>query len=87
MFRLRLAPRDWSIGGPVKLADGRAGRLTELAPTDGHFEALAVLNSEVGAAGDHAPGDAAPLDGEAAPGERADAVELPLPYSALPGTA
>jgi folate-binding protein YgfZ len=87
MFRLRLAPRDWSIGGPVKLADGRAGRLTELAPTDGHFEALAVLNSEVGAAGERAPGDAAPLDGEAAPGERADAVELPLPYSALPGTA
>jgi folate-binding protein YgfZ len=69
MLRLRLAPREWSIGGPVKLADGRSGRLTELAPADGHVEALAVLNLEAGVAGDDA----------------ADALELSLPYSTLPG--
>ncbi len=74
MFRLRLAPREWSIGGSVKLADGRAGRLTELARADGYVEALAVLNLEAGAAAEHAADDRAP-------GAPADARELPLPYA------
>jgi hypothetical protein len=97
MVRLRLAPREWAIGGAVTLADGRSGRLTELAPAGGHFEALAVLNLEAGAAGDRAPGDRAPGDPAPADGavaadasaarEAADALELPLPYSTLPGAA
>jgi folate-binding protein YgfZ len=100
MVRLRLAPGEWSLGGSVKLTDGRAGRLIELAPADGHVEALAVLNLEPGvaaerAAGERAPGERAPGDrapGDRAPGDRAEgdrlsnAVELPLPYSALSGT-
>jgi tRNA-modifying protein YgfZ len=75
MFRLRLASRGGSIGGAVKLADGRSGRLTELAPADGHLEALAVLNLEAGAAGERAPGERAP--GERAPGERAPGERAP----------
>jgi tRNA-modifying protein YgfZ len=84
MFRLRLAPRDWSIGGAVKLADGRSGRLTELAPADGHLEALAVLNLETGVAGDRAQVDSAPALAPApAAGDAADVLELSLPYSTL----
>ncbi len=72
MFRLRLPRGNWAIGGALRLADGRAGRLTELAPDEGEFEALAVLNIEPGAA-----------DGDATPSEAVAARELPLPYSPL----
>jgi len=44
MFRLQLPPGEWRIGQSLRLADGRAGRLTELAPIGEGFEALAVLN-------------------------------------------
>src|SRR5271166_3577716 len=46
MFRLRLPTGAWAIGQALRLADGRTGRLTELAGADGAFEALAVLNLE-----------------------------------------
>ncbi len=72
MFRLRLPPGTWAIGQALRLADGRAGRLTELAPVGEEFEALAVLNVEHGAA-----------DGETTPGEGVAARDLPLPYSPL----
>jgi len=72
MFRLRLPPGNWAIGQGLHLADGRTGRLAELAPVDEEFEALAVLNIEPGAA-----------DGEASPSEAVAARELPLPYSPL----
>jgi|APFre7841882630_1041343.scaffolds.fasta_scaffold01298_3 folate-binding protein YgfZ len=75
MFRLRLPPGNWTIGQALHLADGRAGRLTELAPVGGEFEALAVLNIEPGAA-----------DGEASPSGAVAARELPLPYSPLAST-
>lgn len=65
MFRLRLPEGEWSIGQSVRLADGRAGRLTEIARAGDHDEALAVLTLE----------PAAP-DGV----ETIDAIELPLPY-------
>jgi len=39
MFRLWLSPGDWAIGGSVRLADGRAGRLVELAPSQAPEEA------------------------------------------------
>jgi len=80
MVRLRLAAREWSIGGSVQLADGRAARLIELAPADGHVEALAVRNVEAGAAAEGAPGERA--SGERAPGDPlSDGIELTLPYS------
>jgi tRNA-modifying protein YgfZ len=72
MFRLRLPRGNWAIGQALRLADGRAGRLTELAPDGEEFDALAVLNIEPGAA-----------DGEVTPNEAVAARELPLPYSPL----
>jgi hypothetical protein len=73
MSRLRLPAASWAIGQPIRLADGRTGRLTELARGGEGFEALAVLS----------------LDGAAAEVQSAstDAMavataieELPLPY-------
>ena len=75
MFRLRLAAGDWPIGAPVKLADGRSGRLVEVARAEEHAEALAVLSLEPGVSNDSAP------DTTAAAAAAALAVELPLPYS------
>jgi len=72
MFRLRLPAGSWAIGQALRLTDGRAGRLTELARVREEFEALAVLNTDAGAAG--------AADTEAAPGDAVAAVELPLPY-------
>ncbi|MGO9038766.1 MAG: YgfZ/GcvT domain-containing protein [Steroidobacteraceae bacterium] len=72
MFRLRLPPGNWAIGQALYLADGRAGRLSELAPVDEEFEALAVLNVEAGA-----------TDGGTPPGGAVPARELTLPYSPL----
>jgi folate-binding protein YgfZ len=71
MFRLELPPGAWSIGQTVLLADGRTGRLTEVAPSGNGFEALAVLSLETASA----PNDDA---------ETVAAVELPLPYSHEP---
>ena len=77
LFRLRLPAGEWSIGQAVRLTDGRAGRLTELAPVDGVHEALAVLPLETG------PESGAPEAGAAAesPADApVEATELPLPY-------
>src|ERR1700689_5319692 len=46
LHRLQLPEGEWSIGKALHLADGRAGRLTELARNGGGFEALAVLHQE-----------------------------------------
>jgi folate-binding protein YgfZ len=67
LFRLRLPAGSWAIGQAVHLADGRAGRLTELAQIGDEFEALAVLNIEPSE-----PPTASTL---------IEATELPLPYS------
>lgn len=67
MFRLKLPGGAWSVGQPLTLADGRTGRITELAPIAEHYEALAVLTLEAGSGRED--------------GETVDAVELPLPYS------
>jgi tRNA-modifying protein YgfZ len=69
MFRLQLPAGSWAIGQAIRLTDGRAGRLTELAPEAHAFEALAVLNIDAGAA---------EVDG--APSDAVAAIELPLPY-------
>jgi tRNA-modifying protein YgfZ len=70
MSRLRLPAGSWSIGQSVRLADGRAGRLTELAPADGTHEALAVLSLDAGG-----------TESEDAAQGAVDAEELPLPYA------
>jgi hypothetical protein len=72
MFRLRLPAGTWSIGQTLRLGDGRSGRLTELAPADHGFEALAVLSLDAAAA------DSDPERGSS----EAIAVEqLSLPYT------
>jgi folate-binding protein YgfZ len=70
MFRLRLPAGSWSVGQAVRLADGRSGRLTELAAVGAGFEALAVLNLEAGA-----------VDAESTSSGAPAAEELPLPYA------
>ncbi len=74
LFRLRLPAGTWAIGQAVQLADGRSGRLTELAQSGAGFEALAVLNL----ATTEAAADAS--DSESATTALVDATELPLPY-------
>jgi tRNA-modifying protein YgfZ len=69
LSRLRLPAGTWSIGQPLRLADGRTGRLTEIVPVGGGFEALAVLSLDAGAA-----------DADTASEEAIRAEELPLPY-------
>ena len=69
LSRLRLPSGPWSIGGQLRLGDGRSGRLTELAPVGTGFEALAVLSLDAGAG-----------DTETASGETVLAEELSLPY-------
>ncbi len=74
MFRLRLPAGAWRIGQSLRLADGRSGRITELAATGGGTEVLAVLNL--------AASEAASDEADTAP---TSAVELALPYEVLPG--
>jgi folate-binding protein YgfZ len=71
LSRLRLPSGSWSIGQPLRLTDGRTGRLTEVARVGEGFEALAVLSLlDATAAG----------DADTAAGEAVAAEELPLPY-------
>jgi tRNA-modifying protein YgfZ len=70
LFRLRLPPGTWSVGQSLRLADGRAGRLTETEGSADLVEALAVLNVD--------PQDLAPTSESLVA-----ATYLPLPY-ALP---
>jgi len=76
MFRLSLPPGAWSIGQMLRLADGRSGRLTELAANDAGIEALAVLTLA-----------ATEADGDDAQAAVTTAVELALPYEVVPRDA
>ncbi len=83
LHRLELPPGDWRIGRPLHLADGRSGRLVELAQSGAGSEALAVLTlAGAGTADGGTPaaaGDAPAAGGDAeAP---VAAAELPLPYA------
>ena len=69
LFRLLLPQGTWRIGQPLRLSDGRQGRLTEVIDSNGRIEALAVLNVE--------PGSTADDDSKETP---VSATELPLPY-------
>jgi folate-binding protein YgfZ len=75
MFRLGLPAGDWRIGQTLRLADGRSGRITELAQRDGAgdggIEALAVLNL----AAAETPGES-----EEPAATVTTAALLPLPY-------
>ena len=70
LSRLKLPAGSWSIGQPLRLADGRTGRLTEVAQVGEGYEALAVLSLDATAAS----------DADTAAGETISAAELPLPY-------
>lgn len=70
LFRLQLPPGAWEIGQSLRLADGRQGRLTEVAQSNGRIEALAVLSVEPGAA----------ITSNAPTEILVNAAELPLPY-------
>jgi folate-binding protein YgfZ len=85
LYRLQLPLGDWRIGQPLRLSDGRSGRLIEVIQSGGGFEALAVLNVDAGAA-ESAP-DApitadTPIAGDApvAADAPVKAARLPLPY-------
>jgi tRNA-modifying protein YgfZ len=73
LYRLRLPPGDWLIGQPIRLPDGRSGRLTEVVRNGDGSEALAVLNMQSQPDADSGDGDSAPDAGVAA-------TQLPLPY-------
>jgi hypothetical protein len=76
LSRLRLPPGSWSIGQPLRLADGRTGRLTDVVPVGAGYEALAVLSLDAtGAADTDTSGGAG-----TGTGETVSAEELPLPY-------
>ncbi|HVC01557.1 MAG TPA: hypothetical protein VND80_05055 [Steroidobacteraceae bacterium] len=70
-----------SVGGLVRFADGRSGRLSEIQAVDGGFEGLAVAPLEpAGAAAEPAEDTAAPAGAEAPP----LVTQLPLPYALAP---
>jgi folate-binding protein YgfZ len=77
LYRLALPPGNWTIGQPLRLTDGRAGRLTELAQAGKQIEALAVLTMSASAETPAIdPGD--PVSWSSA---AVAASELALPYS------
>lgn len=76
LYRLQLPDGEWRIGQPLRLADGRAGRLIEVIRSGGGCEALAVLNLAPGMIA--ADGDSG--DGESALDAPIAAAQLPLPY-------
>jgi tRNA-modifying protein YgfZ len=73
LYRLRLPAGDWLIGQPIRLPDGRSGRLTEVVRNGDGSEALAVLNVQSQHETDSSDGDPAANAGVAA-------TQLPLPY-------
>jgi folate-binding protein YgfZ len=76
LYRLRLPFGEWRIGQPLRLTDGRIGRLIEVGRSGDAFEALAVLT--MGSTGTAAGGSAG--DDESTAGAPIAAAQLPLPY-------
>jgi tRNA-modifying protein YgfZ len=73
LYRLLLPHGEWRIGQPLRLSDGRAGRLIEAIRSGGGFEVLAVLNVDA---------STAVADGNSGGGE--SAVDAPITAAALP---
>jgi tRNA-modifying protein YgfZ len=67
LYRLALPAGTWIVGQPLRLSDGRQGRLTEVIDSGAGVEALAVLAID---AGGNEASTAAPVA----------ATELPMPY-------
>lgn len=76
LYRLQLPYAEWRIGQPLRLRDGRSGRLVEAIRSGSGFEALAVLNESANMTA--ADGDSA--DRESTAGTAVAATPLPLPY-------
>jgi folate-binding protein YgfZ len=74
LYRLQLPMSEWSIGRPLRLNDGRSGRLVEVVRSGEGFEALAVLNVEATAAAESP-------DTDTAANAPVFAAQLPLPYA------
>jgi folate-binding protein YgfZ len=87
MLRLSLPHGEWLLGGTAELADGRSGRLIELASVDAGFEALAVVSLERDPAGAAAGVGLGGLGALGALGGLGVGVELPLPYALAPAAA
>jgi len=87
MLRLSLPHGEWLLGGTAELADGRSGRLIELASVEAGFEALAVVSLERDPAGAAAGVGLEGLGGLGALGGLGVGVELPLPYALAPAAA
>jgi folate-binding protein YgfZ len=77
LYRLQLPQGEWSIGQPLRLSGGRAGRLIEVARSGDAVEALAVLNVEASATETSAGADSGDSDVASA---AVAATLLPLPY-------
>jgi tRNA-modifying protein YgfZ len=82
LYRLQLPLGEWRVGQPLRLRDGRAGRLTEVVQSGAGYEALAVLNVEATA---DAGATATTADSHSGDGGSGDdtpvaAAGLPLPY-------
>ncbi len=82
LYRLQLPRGDWRIGQPLRLSDGRTGRLVDVIETAGGFEALAVLNVQAHSTATPGveAGSAPESVGDAAGGDAVAAVPLSLPY-------
>jgi folate-binding protein YgfZ len=80
LSRLRLPAGSWSIGQPLRLADGRTGRLTDVVPVGGGYEALAVLSLDATGAADADTSGGTGAGIGAGAGDTVSAEELPLPY-------
>jgi folate-binding protein YgfZ len=76
LYRLQLPLGEWRIGQPLRLEDGRTGRLVEVVRIGDAFEALAVLT--VGASARTVDGNSG--DDESAADAPIAADCLPLPY-------
>ena len=74
LYRLRLPPGEWRIGQPLRLVDGRTGRLIEVVGSGDACEALAVLGVDARSADVNSGAD------DAAAGAAVAAAILPLPY-------
>ena len=79
LYRLQLPPGEWRIGQPLRLSDGRSGRLIEVIQSGGGFEALAVLNMDAGAT-ESAADAPVTTDAPIAADAPVKAAGLPLPY-------
>jgi folate-binding protein YgfZ len=81
LYRLHLPDGEWSVGQSVRLIDGRSGRLVEVVPSGGSFEALAVLGVQAAAESGEADLGGGAAASPAGAVSSIAASQLPLPYA------